>query len=70
MGHVYEAIARLRTYCPLGLVEDVFGVVIARVGAASEGREVVSVGVDADVHVAVLICCFDEDSLRERKNQI
>jgi hypothetical protein len=33
----------------------VLGVVIARVGAASEGREVVS-GMDADVHVAVLIC--------------
>jgi hypothetical protein len=34
----------------------VFDVVIARVGAASEGREVVSGGVDAVVHVAVLIC--------------
>jgi hypothetical protein len=45
-------LARLLTCRAFGLVEDVFGVVIARVGAASEGREVVS---GMDVHVAVLI---------------
>lgn len=48
----------------IGLVENVFGVVSIRTRAASKEREVGSVGVNGVVHVAVLICCFDEDSLR------
>jgi hypothetical protein len=56
-GIVYLVVglARLQTCREFGLVEDVLDVIITRVGAASEGREVVS-GVDFHVAVLIYVC--------------